>query len=101
MYGKIKAAKPSAFGELGNVGEALFRGLGQQAITARVKVGTPLHVLDLADYGETASALMVMSILPKPDQAAIEDIIDAAMSVDHLPVVINDHRILEALTANR
>lgn len=96
--------KPQAFGELGNVGEALFQGLGQQYMVDRVKfgqrVGAPVDPIVLADMAETASIAMIASILPVPDRASIKDIIDAGMSVDHLPVVNSDHRIQEALIAH-
>lgn len=102
MYGTMKQPKVSAFGELGNVGEALFRGLGQQYMQDRAafakRVGSPLDPVTMADFAETASIAMVASILPTPDQSAMKDIVDAGMCVDHLPVVLNDHRIQEGLT---
>lgn len=97
----MKQQKTPAFGELGNVGEALFRGLGQQYMTARAGLNARFPNMDselaLADMAETASIIMLASILPTPDRAAMEDIVGAAMLVDHLPIARADHRIQEGL----
>ena len=97
----MKQQKTPAFGELGNVGEALFRGLGQQYMQDRAafarRVGSPINDLEIADFAEIASIAMVASILPAPDRAAMEDIVHAGMLVDHLPIARADHRIQEGL----
>jgi len=91
----------SAFGELGNVGEALFKGLGQQYMQDRaefsMRIGSSVTALQMADWAEVASIAMIASILPTPDRSAMEDIVNAGMLVDHLPVALGDHRIKEAL----
>ena len=101
MYGTFKAPKQNTFPELGNLGEALFRGLGQQYMQDRAKLNARFvgdnPALDLADMAETATVVMLAGILPTPDRSAMEDIVAAAMSVDHLPTVMSDRRIQEGI----
>jgi len=102
---ETKSRRSPVFGELGNVGEALFRGLGQQYMQDRVKLtGTShwyhdLSTEEIADVAETATIALLVSILPAPDRAAAQDIVAAGMSVDHLPVALSDHRIQEGVRA--
>lgn len=102
MYGAIKQPAPQAFGELGNLGEAMIASLGAQcgreiAKLKRLPAFRIKDTLEVADRAEAMTAAILVSVLPEPDQRAAEDIVNAVMSVDLLPVVNRDHRIQEAL----
>jgi len=97
-----RAPKPQVFGEMGSFGEAMIQSLGRQCghEIAKMKRSPGFSIkdaLEVADRADSMTAAVLVSLLPTPDQAAALDITNAVLSVDLLPVVLNDHRIQEAL----